>query len=53
MKVLRGWMMLVATAVALGGGIAYSAGFCEDCEPCMCLPDGSYGMCCYGPYPCP
>lgn len=45
-------MMLIGAAAVLGSAVAYADGWCEDCEPCVCLPDGSYGLCCYGPYQC-
>jgi hypothetical protein len=51
-KGLRRWVALLGATAILGGGLAYGSGFCEDCEPCMCMPDGSYGLCCGPSYPC-
>jgi hypothetical protein len=42
------WMVIVGTAAALGAGTAYARDRrIECCYPCTCLPDGTYGKCCF------
>jgi len=43
----RRWMLIIATAAALGGGAAYAMNKeCWNCAPCGCGSDGGYLMCC-------